>query len=76
MIGRLEGELVSLINVYAPPGSDWFFFKQVFDLLTTDGVGMLIGGGDLNQRLNAQLDSSGKAQQKNAIVKKIKKIIS
>lgn len=46
------------------------------DLLTVEGEGTLIGGGDFNQRLNAQLDSSGKTQQKNTIGKKIKKMLS
>lgn len=37
---------------------------------------MLIGGGDLNQKLNSYMDSSGKAQQKNTVSKKIRKIKS
>ncbi|KAJ0000416.1 hypothetical protein NQD34_012258 [Periophthalmus magnuspinnatus] len=42
--GRLEGILVTLINIYAPPGSDWAFFKHIFDLVTTESEGVLMGG--------------------------------
>lgn len=72
---RLEGELVSLLNVYAPLGSDWEFFKHIFDMVSTQGEGMLIGGGDLNQRLNSELDTSGKTQQKGSIGKRINKLL-
>lgn len=37
---------------------------------------MLIGGGDLNQRLKLQLDSSGRVQPKNTIARKIRKVMS
>lgn len=75
VIGRLEGELVSLLNVYAPPGSDWDLFKYIFDMVATQGEGILIGGGDFNQRLNSELDTSGKPQQKNTVGKKINKLL-
>lgn len=29
--GNLGGSLVTLFNIYAPPNSDWKFFKQIFD---------------------------------------------
>lgn len=64
VIGRLDGELVSLLNVYATPGLDWEFFKHIFDMVSTQGEGILIGGGDLKQRLNSEIDTSGKNQQK------------
>lgn len=56
--GNLDGSLVSLLNVYAPPNSDWTFFKQIFDLIIAETQGVLICGGDLNIRLNPILDSS------------------
>lgn len=66
--GNLEGEVVTLVNVYAPPGSDRGFYRQMFDLMIT--------GGHLNQRLNSQLDSSAGGIQKSAISKKIKDLMA
>ena len=54
--GKLEGELVTFLNVYAPPGADWMFYRQMFDLMISEGEGILIWGGDLNLRLNQHLD--------------------
>lgn len=45
-------------HIYAPPNSDWKFFKQILDLITAETHGVLICGGDLNIRLNPKLDSS------------------
>ena len=56
--GNLGGSLVTLLNIYAPPNSDWKFFKLIFDLVTAETHGVLICGGDLNIRLNPKLDSS------------------
>ncbi len=50
--GKLEGEEVTFLNIYAPPGSDWRFYRQMFDLMTSEAEGILIAGGDLNQRLS------------------------
>lgn len=50
--GKLEGEMVTFLNIYAPPGSDWKFCRQMFDLMASEAEGILIAGGDLNQRLN------------------------
>lgn len=74
--GRLEGELVTLLNVYAPPGSNWLFYRQMFDLMTSEVEGVLIGGGDLNQRLNPHLDSTGGGIQQTGISKKFKGLMS
>jgi len=39
------GSLISLLNIYAPPNSDWTFFKQIFDLIIAETQGVLICGG-------------------------------
>jgi len=70
--GRVEGVLVSLLNIYAPPGSDWTFYRQLFDLMASEGEGVLIAGGDLNQRLDPKLDTSGREVKRNVIPNKIK----
>ena len=43
--GKLEGEVVTFFNIYAPPGSDWKFYRQMFDLMTLEAEGILIAGG-------------------------------
>ena len=66
VIGRIEGVVISLLNVYVPPGSVWSFYKHMVDLMTTKSQGILIGGGDFNIRLNPKIDSSnGKSDAKN-----------
>lgn len=63
---KIEGVLITLLNVYVPPGSDWSFYKHVLELITTKSQGTLICGGDFNITLNAKLDSSnGKGDSKN-----------
>uniref|UniRef100_A0A671TVT9 Reverse transcriptase domain-containing protein n=1 Tax=Sparus aurata TaxID=8175 RepID=A0A671TVT9_SPAAU len=70
--GNIEGDPVTLLNVYAPPGSDIHFFKRVVDMITSETVGLLICGGDLNIHLQPKLDTSnGKAQNTKSLVKKI-----
>lgn len=46
--GYLQGALVTFLNVYAPPLSEWTFFKHIFELLVSDAQGTLICGGDFN----------------------------
>lgn len=45
--------------MYAPPGSQWSLFRQIFNMITTESEGILISGGDMNIRLS-KLDCSGK----------------
>lgn len=56
--GYLQGALVTFLNVYAPPLSEWTFFKHIFELLVSDAQGTLICGGDFNVRLHPTLDAS------------------
>lgn len=70
--GRMEGELVCFLNIYAPPGSDWVFYRQLFDLMTLEVEGILIAGGDLNQRLNPELDTSTQTPTSSGTNKKIR----
>ena len=72
VIGKVDGTLVSLFNVYIPPGSDWSFYKHVLETMTTKSQGVLICGGDFNIRLIPRLDSSnGKPDAKNCYKKVI-----
>lgn len=45
--GKMEGQMVTLINVYAPPDSDKTFFKELFDIIAVEMEGILICGGGL-----------------------------
>ena len=50
--GKMEGQMVTLINVYAPPNSDKTFFEKLFDVIAVEMDGILICGGDFNVDLN------------------------
>ena len=54
--GNIDGNPITLLNVYAPPGSDFDFYRKMFDLMT-DTTGLVITGGDWNIRLHRS-DSS------------------
>lgn len=68
--GRIEGSQITILNVYAPPGSDWLFYRNIFDLMV-DSQGTLICGGDFNFRLNPGLDSSNPSNQSNPLIRKV-----
>lgn len=75
--GHLQGELTTILNVYAPPGSVWKFYKYIFELVTVEAEGILVLGGDLNIRLNPTLDSSNpQILGLNKITKNIKTIMN
>lgn len=62
--------------MYAPPGSDWSFYKHIFDLMATNAQGITICGGDFNVRLNPRLDCSGSfSSQSKPISKKMNVIM-
>ncbi len=35
------------------------FYRQIFDMMTAETKGILIGGVDLNVRINPEIDSTG-----------------
>lgn len=67
--GKIEGQEMTFINVYIPPGSNWTIYKQIFDLMV-NSQGLVICGGDFNIRLNPKLDVSGASISSNALTKK------
>lgn len=40
--GTVDGNQVTLMNVYAPPGSDLSFFKNIVNIMVTETQGPLI----------------------------------
>lgn len=70
--GRIDGNPITLLNIYAPPGSDLNFFKKIINLMVTETEGFLICGGDLNIRLQPDLDSSNrKVPETSTLYKKV-----
>lgn len=46
--GSIEDNLVTLMNVYAPPGSEFKFYQKIINIMVLETKGVLICGGDLN----------------------------
>lgn len=55
--GKIDDTIITICNIYAPPGSDFAFYRKIFDLMI-GAKGIVICGGDWNIRLNPKLDSS------------------
>ena len=69
VVGKLENEPVTLINVYAPPESDKTFFKELFNIIAVEAKGLLIMGGDTNMVLCDKKDTTSKNRSKKYIAK-------
>lgn len=61
--GKLEQEEVTLCNIYAPPGSKIYFFKEVFSLIAPKASGTCICASDYNLPLKPKLDTSSRDQK-------------
>lgn len=70
VVGRIEGSEITVLNVYAPPGSDWVFYRKIFDLMV-NSRGTVLCGGDFNFRLDPKLDSSKATGQNTPLTKKV-----
>lgn len=75
VVGRLKGQEMTFINIYVPPGSEWTFYKHIFDLMITKSRGIVIFGGDFNVRLNPLEDASKQHGGNRGIGRKIRKMI-
>ncbi|XP_072114005.1 3-hydroxy-3-methylglutaryl-CoA reductase a isoform X1 [Mobula birostris] len=72
--GRIEGTEITLLNVYAPPGCEWSFYRHIFDLMVSS-QGVVICGGDFNIRLNPALDSSRMVTQNKPLTRKMNSLM-
>lgn len=61
--GKLDDRDVTLLNMYAPPGSNKTFYKKIFDLIAFQSAGVSICAGDLNIILNPKLDTSNQKRK-------------
>ena len=74
--GNIDGKSVTLMNVYAPPGSDIHFFRKITKIMITETEGLLICGGDLNIHLQPKLDSSSrKIHDKESIHRRVNTLL-
>ena len=48
VMGKLENEIVTLVNVHAPPDSGKHFFKSLLNNIILEAEGILVCGGDFN----------------------------
>lgn len=60
MRGNVEGNPVTLMNIYVPAGSDLSFFQRVVNIMVAETESFLICGGDLNISLQPELDNSNR----------------
>lgn len=67
--GKMEGTLVTIINVYIPPGSDWPLYRRILDLMV-NSQGVVVCGGDFNIKLS-NMDSSATTGLNNPISRKV-----
>ena len=63
MKGKIDQ--VTMLNVYAPPGSNKCFFRKLFDLIALETYGTLICVGDFKILLNPLLDTTNKKRTRN-----------
>ena len=73
MKGKLENEMVTLVNVYAPPNSGKLFFKALLDIIILEIDGILICGRDFNIVMKSKLDTTNKNKSTNHVTKVIHK---
>lgn len=62
--GKLRNELITMINIYAPPGSKKSFYRSLFDIIALEAEGILVCGGDLNVTLKSLDTTSPRYQHK------------
>lgn len=67
--GKIEKNIVTLINAYAPPDSNKLFFKSLFDVIALEAEGVCICGGDFIVVLHhyQYLDTTSLKKNKNKL---------
>ena len=74
--GKLEDQMVTLINVYAPPESGKPFFETLFDIINREAEGIWLCGGDMNVTLNYNLDTTSTHKNKKQMNRYINTMLS
>lgn len=77
--GQIEGEYLTLLNVYNPPEEGTNVIEKIMDLIIEYAQGILVLGGDFNllmdKKLDAQSELKHKAHKDTSMMKKISKEI-
>lgn len=58
VVGKIEIETISLMNVYYPPDTRLEFMIQIIEVILTQGKGIISIGGDFNLVFNPNMDST------------------
>lgn len=73
--GNINGQMFTLLNVYAPPGADIAFYTNIMDLIANHSEGTLINGGDYNLHLQPSMDVSNTSTTIKTINHKFRKLL-
>lgn len=77
VLGKLDSIDFTFLNVFAPPGSNWTFYKHIVDLMITESQGLMICAGDFNLKLDPLKDSSNlSVSSNNTLSNRMKKMMS
>lgn len=71
--GELEGQYITLMNVYNPPGEHKDCLNKIVELLITETKGIAIMGGDFNMVMNPKEDTRSKIKHKSNQTAKLMK---
>ena len=72
---KIDNSLVTLFNVYFPPGENKNLLRKVFELIDTEAQGIIIFGGDVNMALNSQRDTTSRKRTQTSQVKMFKGLL-
>lgn len=64
VVGKIEGEYFTLLNVYNPPEDGPSTIERIMDLIMVQNKGITVLGSDLNLLMNEKLDSQGNVKHK------------
>ena len=67
--GKIENEIVTLLNVYVPPESGKQFFKTLSAIIASESEGTMICAGDFNVILDRRIDTTSTKRNKTHLSK-------
>lgn len=70
--GKIDQIIITLVNIYAPPGSNKDYFKSLFDTIALEAEGICICGGDLNVLMDHDMDTTSLKRNKKSIIKLVR----
>lgn len=70
--GKIDQIMITLVNIYAPPGSNKDYFESLFDTIALEAEGICICGGDLNVLMDHDMDTTSLKRNKKSIIKLVR----